>query len=478
MTQTPTVKGLVELLKPNNLFKSCSQDLLKFEVSGAYCDSRRYKPGGIFFCKGVDFRQEYLEDVFDKGCKVYIHEGGIGGGIEVTDIRKAMAKASKFAWGEPDKYLKIVGITGTKGKTTVACMVKQVIEQSGYKCGYIGTHHVSDGRHNYTTQNTTPESPELYEYLNSMRINDCDFCVMEVSSQALKYDRIGDMQIDIACITNVGIDHISDVEHPTVEDYVKSKFEIAHHAEKLVASRKPALVDDVQPYIDGCFANCTMEPIIYDAKGLEIELSLPGEFNKKNGLAALKICKLLGFDDDGIREILKNASVPGRMEVNESKDGRLIGIVDYAHTKESYELFFKSVNEKYLDSFKIAYFGASGGKAVARQIDLPKTISRFADFVIVTSDDPGSEDPAQLCERVASNLEMDNSTFLVEPNRDAACIRAFEIAGQALKAHDRVIVCALGKGDEDVCVAKPKDIPIIPDTVHVKQKIEEYNDSL
>ncbi len=203
-----------------------------------------------------------------------------------------------------------------------------------------------------------------------------------------------------------------------------------------------------------------------------------GEFNKSNASLAMTICELLGVDESVVRDTLKVAKVSGRMEITTSSDGRLVAVVDYAHTKESYEKFFSAIDERYLGYYKIAYFGASGGKATSRKVDLPKTASKYCNFIIITSDDPGDEDRRLLCDQVASHLELDSDHYLVEENRDLACEMAFKVAVEKLREHPHVIVCALGKGDEDVCIAKPQNIPIIPDTIHVKAMIEKYDEQL
>lgn len=478
MSNYPKLKEILSELDARGLLKNCPQDLREREVFGAYCDSRRYKRGGIFICKGRDFKDDYLDYVKNRGCEVYFHSGQVDGGIEVTDIRQAMAIISRIAWEKPDLNLKIIGITGTKGKTTVANFVKSVIDSAYQVCGMIGTHHVFDGAKHITTPNTTPEAPELYEYLSEMVKNRCTYCVMEISSQALKYDRLGDMDIDVACITNIGVDHISEVEHPSLEDYVNSKFLIQKLAKKVVISDHLPLVGDVEELVEKQLKSANSNFCAFGDTNNDIELEMIGKFNQDNARAAIKICELLGFDKELINRTIKTAKVPGRMEITPTRDGRLIGIVDYAHTKESYELFFSAINEKYRDAYKIVYFGSSGGKAVSRQVDLPMVASKYANFIIITSDDPGDEDPRILCEKVASHLELDESCFCIEENRDKACAEAFEVANNMLEKHATVVVCALGKGDEDVCVAKPHSIPIIPDTSHVKKMIEEYNERL
>ncbi len=474
-------------------------------VYGASCDSRNCNDKNIFFCKGKNFEKAYLEGAIDGGCKVFFYDEDTKSAVEpfvkisndeltfvkIDNMRRAMAITSRLAWGEPDRDLKIVGITGTKGKTTVATFVREALLKSGASCGFIGTHHVLDGKSDFTPPNTTPEAPLLYEYLHNMIENGCEYCVMEISSQGLKYDRVFGLNVDIGAIINVGIDHIAPVEHPSVEDYVASKFKISDLCENLVINEDLVLVPSVSELVKQQLGGLKERKNVYSYSkdDCDLELAMKGDFNKSNAACALKICELLGLDERQSKQAIKNTSVAGRMEITISKDKRLVGIVDYAHTRESYELFFNAINDDYKDSFVVAYFGASGGKALDRQVELPRTASKYCDFVIVTSDDPGPEDAGELADKVSLSLEgfvpfdperpSFNKRYITEPNRDVACELSFDVAIRILQSESdvaRVVVCSLGKGDEDVCVCAGDDIPIISDTKHVRDKIHEYDE--
>ena len=498
-------------------------------VRGAACNSADAFSGCMFVCKGENFKRDYLKDAIAQGTNLSLAPFSLAENLSLApickeanvpliltdDIRRAQAIASKVAWGAPDEKLTIVGITGTKGKTTVATFVEEAINGSknvpdlklfpvqGREnsclapiCGFIGTHRVFDGRDTFEPPNTTPEPPDLYRYLNAMVKNGCTHCVMEVSSQGLKYDRVYGLSLDVIAITNVGVDHIAPVEHPSIEDYVASKFKIADFARDLVLPRDIALVDEVQGLCEREMAkieaknekgardneNGARDKMVnylhfYD-EGLENKEKLPlqmlGAANQKNARCALSICEVLGLDEKGARDAICNTVVEGRMNVFVSADEKIVGIVDYAHTKESYELFFSDVKANFPDSFIVAYFGASGGKALQRCIDLPKTASKFCDYIIITTDDPGPENPAAVVNRCAENVAS-NVPFEKQVSRDDACARAFEVANKAVyekKTAPRAVVCALGKGAESVCVCSGRpDIPIVADTVAVREGV-------
>ncbi len=452
--------------------------ILANHVKGAFCDSRLVEPNSLFVCKGKNFKKEYLLAGINRGAKIALAPAEMELPevnipiIRAEDIRKAQAKASKIAWGRPDEKLAIVGITGTKGKTTVATFVEHAITEClDTKCGFIGTHRVFDGKSTFEPPNTTPEPPDLYRFLHTMDKNGCTHCVMEVSSQGLKYDRVLGLDLNVAAITNVGIDHIAPVEHPTLEDYVSSKFKIAELTDDLVVGKHLPLCEEVEELCVSEMEKLKEHNVTYfDMPKRKLPLQLLGDTNQKNAECALKICEVLGLDESKATKSICNTKVPGRMEVFKSEDGQLVGVVDYAHTLESYRLFFHDIKAQFPEYYTIAYFGVSGGKALQRYVDLPQTAAKFCDYIVITSDDPGTEDPAEVVEKCASNVPR-NVPFEKVVLRDEACERAFELAKNKIAEGEKVCVCALGKGNESVCVCTSGDIPIVPDSENVKKHV-------
>lgn len=459
------------------------------DVCGACCDSRAVEPGNIFICKGKNFKPEFLRSALEKGAVAVVCASGMGLDIPssvpcvvASDIRRAQAVASKVAWDFPDEKLAIVGITGTKGKTTTASFVKSAIEKCcGQQCGFVGTHHVFNGKDTIEPPNTTPEPPFLYCYLHEMVENGLKHCVMEISSQGLKYDRVWGLSVDVAALINVGIDHIAPIEHPSVEDYVASKFKIAGLSENLVVNKNLALLPEVERFVNEGICelqgNEDINLVTFSGDDFDGKLKMCGSYNKENAACALKICKLLGLDEQTSIEAISEVAVEGRMEVSTSKDGRLVGIVDYAHTKDSYLKFFEAVKEMYPGAFVITYFGCSSGKALRRQTELPEAAAANSDFVVVTSDEPFAEDPAEFAQKIVANLPSGTAHGVIS-NRDDACDFAFKKAEEVLKSdmNCECVVCALGKGSEDTCPCSTGDIAIIPDTKHVPQKIKEHDE--
>ena len=468
-----------------NLEKILEAKIQETHVKGAYCDSRIAEPDSLFICKGANFKKEYLTTAIERGAKIAIAPNNMELPrvniplLRFENIRVAQAIASKIAWGHPDEKLTIIGITGTKGKTTVATFVEHAIKDClKTKCGFIGTHRVFDGKNTFEPPNTTPEPPDLYRFLNSMVKNGCTHCVMEVSSQGLKYDRVLGLDLNVAAITNIGIDHIAPVEHPTLEDYASSKFKIADLSANLVVAKHLALCKEVEGLCKTEIEKLKKQSVTYfDMPKKPLDLKLMGITNQRNADCALKICNVLGLDNNKATEVICKTRVPGRMEVYESKDSRLVGIVDYAHTLESYELFFRAIKAQFTNHYIIAYFGVSGGKALQRYADLPQTAAKYCDYLIITSDDPGTEDPTDVVEKCAINVPRSVANKKIV-SRDAACERAFELAERQIDKGKNVCVCALGKGNESVCVCTNGDIPIVPDSENVKRHVLAHNDKI
>lgn len=506
---TKKLSDICKALKSENIdfkthlqYQKCNLD--NIEVNGAVCDSRLVKKGQIFIAKGDNFKMQFLNDALDRGASSFLFEGTNNkreflqiakekrvACIECSNIRRSMAIVSKEAYSFNNQDMVLVGITGTKGKTTVSTFVFDILrEVKQSKVGFIGTHKVFDGKSFCENDNTTPEPPELFGYLSKMKQNGCEYCVMEVSSQALKYERVFGLEFEVSAITNIGIDHISPVEHPNLEDYVQSKFKLVNLSKKLVLNKYLSLNKDVEDEILKCecdaLAKFKGEVVYFEYQGEQIDIALGGQFNQQNAQCALKICELLDGDEALAKKALKNSHVDGRMEVSTSKDGKFTCIVDYAHTKDSYELFFNEVKKNYPHAYIGAVFGASGGKASARCSELPSASVKFADLIMITSDDPGSENPKTVVDRVFENLERAKSNV----NRDVQVAhevnrnKAIEIAFDNLKElilknkTDEVVLCLLGKGSESECVCADGNIKIIPDSEMAKRIVKEYDKAI
>ena len=479
-----TLQSLVELLRGEGLLSRVERlDAADAtSVSGVDCDSRVAAPGHIFVCKGAAFKPAYLASAVDKGAVAYLCDETLAPALAAacpnvpalvaTDLRRAMAVASAVAWGRPDQHIGVLGITGTKGKSTVAYMLRHILDgdESGSGCGIMGSIDTYDGIEGFESVNTTPEAPDLWRHLANTRAASLPYMVMEVSSQALKYDRVVNLDIDVACFLNIGRDHISPVEHPSFEDYFESKLRIFDQARVAVVSLDMDHASEVLARAARCERVVTFSVAddaaqrgadvwasdirseggsiaftVHSARGeREMRVSMPGLFNVDNALAAIAMCEAVGVADERIVAGLAHVRVPGRMELLQTADPRVCALVDYAHNKLSYQRFFSSVSKEFAGRKVIALFGAPGDKAQERRRELPEEASRWADLIIYTEEDPAHERVEDICAELAANTP-EGQAYEVICDRPAAIARAAEVA---FAAPEGAVVCLLAKGDE------------------------------
>ena len=479
-----TLQSLVELLRGEGLLSRVERlgAADATSVSGVDCDSRVAAPGHIFVCKGAAFKPAYLASAVDKGAVAYLCDETLAPALAAactnvpalvaTDLRRAMAVASAVAWGRPDQHIGVLGITGTKGKSTVAYMLRHILDgdESGSGCGIMGSIDTYDGIEGFESVNTTPEAPDLWRHLANTRAASLPYMVMEVSSQALKYDRVVNLDIDVACFLNIGRDHISPVEHPSFEDYFESKLRIFDQARVAVVSLDMDHASEVLARAARCERVVTFSVAddaaqrgadvwasdirseggsiaftVHSARGeREMRVSMPGLFNVDNALAAIAMCEAVGVADERIVAGLAHVRVPGRMELLQTADPRVCALVDYAHNKLSYQRFFSSVSKEFAGRKVIALFGAPGDKAQERRRELPEEASRWADLIIYTEEDPAHERVEDICAELAANTP-EGQAYEVICDRPAAIARAAEVA---FAAPEGAVVCLLAKGDE------------------------------
>ncbi|MBR3234902.1 MAG: UDP-N-acetylmuramoyl-L-alanyl-D-glutamate--2,6-diaminopimelate ligase [Atopobiaceae bacterium] len=479
-----TLGDLVELLDEQGLLAHHTPlgEAANTPVTGADCDSRVAAQGHVFVCKGAAFKPAYLLSAVEKGAIAYLCDEALSADLAqacpqvpalvATNLRKAMAKLSAEAWGHPDRDINIVGITGTKGKSTVAYMLRHILDgpDAGSGTGVLGSIDTYDGIESFESVNTTPESPDLWRHLANVRDSGLGTMVMEVSSQALKYDRVNDLEIDVACFLNIGRDHISPIEHPNFEDYFASKLRIFDQARVAVVGLDMDHANDVLEAAQRCDRVVTFSVadgqttsaadvwasdvrsedggitfVVHSARGTRsMHVSMPGLFNVDNALAAIAICEELGIDDERICYGLAHVRVPGRMELLQTADPNVCALVDYAHNKLSYQRFFASVSKEFAGRQIIALFGAPGDKAQERRRELPEEASRWADLIIYTEEDPAHERTEDICAQMAANTP-EGQAFEVICDRPDAIARAVEAA---FAAPQGAVVCLLAKGDE------------------------------
>ena len=440
------------------------------EVRGIKNDSRRVQPGDLFFCisGAVSDGHKYAQDVAAKGASVIVCEKDVQVPETVTVVRVessryAMGKISSAFYGKPSEQMTVIGLTGTKGKTTTTYMIREMLERAGIKTGLVGTIEILDGANKIPAENTTPESMVLHKYMKDMVDNGCKAVVMEVSSQGLMLDRVAGVDFDYGIFTNLSKDHIGPNEHASFEEYRDWKA-------KLFTLCKTGIfnVDDKNAGYMMERADC--EKITYgmrehadycanDVKlycengvlGIQYALSgslsgqmvvdLPGEFSVHNSLAAIAVADLMHVPVADIQTILKQIKVRGRVEMIPISDAFTL-MIDYAHNAmalESLLTALRAYNPKRL----VTLFGCGGNRSKDRRFEMGEVSGNMADFTIITSDNPRDEEPAAIMEDIVTGMKKTTGSYVAIEDRKEAIRYAI------LHAQPGDVIVLAGKGHED-----------------------------
>lgn len=442
------------------------------EIENIESDSRKVTKNGLFFAiKGfaVD-GTDYINSAVENGAiAVVIEDEKDIKKIEkinditvalVPDIRKAMAISACNFYDNPSKKLRLVGVTGTKGKTTTTFMVKEILEKQGYKVGLIGTiaNYIGEVCLGDSSR-TTPESIELQKLFARMVEEKCQVAVMEVSSQSLKLDRVYGCDFDIGVFTNFSEDHISEHEHPDMEDYFKSKCKLFDMCKIAFINVDDLYGEKLKKIIPCEFAtygidnscnllakDITITNSYVDFKvkltdrNERVKVDIPGRFTVYNALAAISIALKLGCSSENIKEALLEIKVPGRSELVPNKKGLTI-MIDYAHSPESLENILSAV-KSYTRGKVISVFGCGGDRDTSKRAIMGEISGRIADYTIITSDNPRTEKPELIVEEIESGMKKTNGKYEVVVDRIEAIKTAINMAGKT-----DIIVLA-GKGHE------------------------------
>ena len=457
----------------------------KCEIEDICFDSRKAGTGSLFFClKGYKTDGHlYAPDAYDRGCRAFVTERILdlpddAVQISVDNSRSFLSAVSDAFYGYPSKKIKLIGITGTKGKTSTSIYIREVLSRSGLKCGYIGTLGVITDDETFSTNNSTPESCDINRYLSSMIEKGYSHCVIEVSSQALKYYRVDDMDFDTVAFTNLYPDHISPAEHPDFDDYAASKkklFTMFSPRFVIVNSDDPFteyMLEDtdrsscqiirygIDNYSD--YSASSVCSFIEDStlgvdfkvhhlgEDYDFRLMSPGVFSAYNALCAAAVCGCYGVSCEALSKIICNVTIPGRFETVKTSLP-VIFILDYAHNGISLTKalsLLKSYNPKRL----ICVFGSIGGRAFDRRQDLAKAASEYADLSIITSDNPDFEDPQAILLEIEKHFDLRKEHVLI-PDRSEAVRFAVK------NSEKGDIVLFAGKGHEDYQIIQGKKIP-------------------
>ena len=497
MSSNHTIREFVESFRDAGILGAApSGDVLDTAVAKITYDSKAAEEGTLFFCKGVHFKEQYLLDSIEQGAVGYVAEAPYPNVpaevpfVQVTDMRLAMALAANLAYDEVWRRLDTAGITGTKGKSTTTYYVKFILDEAMAEAGkpesaILSTIENYDGVERVESRRTTPETFELHDHMNNAVSCGITNLVMEVSSQALKYHRTYGVVFDVGAMLNVEEDHISAIEHPTVEDYVDSKMIIFRQCRTAVINKACRYFERAMKEAQ---ASSTVEKIVVfgideEGKGIDLTagitgitkpvvqligydlsptrknitfkakeegafddsftINMPGLFNVENALAAIAICHELGIGIPEIQKGLFKAHVDGRMEVFSDPDERCLVIVDYAHNKMSMQALFDAVRRDYSDRKIVICYGCPGKKALGRRKELSDIAGKYADHIIITEEDPGEEDLMKICNEIAEHVAATgNKNYEIIPDRREAIEKAITVYG------DNAVVLLTAKGRE------------------------------
>lgn len=410
-----------------------SGDILTKTIECLTYDTREITENALFICKGAHFKEDYLNFAMENGALCFVSEKEYAkqNGILVSNIRKAMPiLASLFYDNAPSKIIS-VGITGTKGKSTVTYYIRAILDlymkaNKKMPCAVISSIDTYDGVINKESHITTPEAVEFYQHFNNAYESGITHLVTEISSQALKYDRVSGVNFDVAVFTNIGTDHISPVEHSDFEDYFNSKLKIfdfcktacinseSDYADRIIetAKGKADIITYGKNEDDTIYCSSiekSGDGFVFHVRTPDFEddfcITMPGIFNVSNALCAIAVCHILGIDKKYIAEGLKIARVSGRMQVYKSKDEKIAVIVDYAHNKMSFNALYNTVGIEYPDYSVISVFGCPGCKAHLRRVDLAEEADEHSDYIVITEEDSGEEPFESIANDIASNIK-------------------------------------------------------------------------
>ena len=433
------------------------------DITSICYDSRKAEKGCLFFCiTGFETDgHRYAPMAEEKGAAAIVVTRFLDGigipQVKVPDDRKAMALISENFYGKPYEKLTVIGITGTKGKTSTSYMVKSILEKAGHKTGLIGTISYMIGDKVIPAAHTTPEAPELQKMLREMLDDGADSVVMEVSSSALVFDRVYGMHFDAGVYTNLSQDHL-DI-HKDFEHYAKAKQMLFGISGKSIINTDDAWSGTMKEGVKGELltyslmgdADFAAKDIRLDVSGTEftlgwngnekkIDLMIPGRFMVYNALAAAAACLSLGVDiEDVASGILDVKGVAGRFEKLDTKGRDFSVILDYAHTPDSLKNILESVRH-FSKGRVVCLFGCGGNRDRAKRPKMGEITEELADLAIVTTDNPRFEEPGDIINEILSGMKKDN--HVVIENRLEAIKYALDNARK-----DDIIILA-GKGHE------------------------------
>lgn len=483
--------------KLNSLLERLDHQVIQgrtdIEITDLVYDSRKLCKGCLFVCiKGtVTDGHTFAAEAAEMGAaavlvqeEVKVPEGVTV--IRVKDTRWGLALVSAAWFHHPAEELKVIGVTGTKGKTTTTYMVKSILENAGYKVGLIGTIEAIIGDEVIPASNTTPESYIVQQYFRKMVEQGCQCVVMEVSSQGLMMHRTAGFQFEIGIFTNIEPDHIGPNEHESFEEYMVCKGLLFQQCRTGIVN-----IDDA--HWEHVLKNHTCEletfgfskeadlraentrlisrpgylGVAYQARGLvdmDVEIDVPGKFSVYNSLTAIAICRHFNVTQEDMKKALKAAKVKGRIEMIKVSDDFTL-MIDYAHNAMSLESLLTSLKE-YRPKRLVSLFGCGGNRSKLRRYEMGEVSGRLADLTIITSDNPRFENPQEIIDDIKVGMAKTKGNYVEITDRKEA-IKYAIMHGQP----GDVIVLA-GKGHEDYQEIKGKKYPM-DERVLIQEVLQE-----
>ena len=448
---------LKELVKDIKCTISKNPDV---EIKGIAYDSRKVKEGYLFVAiKGFETDgHKYIESALKNGAVAVLGEDDIKDDfsyVKVENSRRALAICAAQFYEHPERKLKIIGITGTNGKTTTSYLIRQILMLKGIRCDLIGTNQTIIGDEEIESNRTTPESLDLFELFSKMADCGGEYVVMEVSSHSLELDRVYGVEFETSVLTNITQDHLD--FHKTMQNYAKAKAKLfamskscainldSDYAELCLENAKKAVTYSIKKDAQICAGNIVMSErgvifdIVRDGKSVQMRLGIPGEFSVYNALSAICVCFNIGMDTEDIQKGLVLAkSVKGRIEVVHTSTPYTI-IIDYAHTPDGLCNIISAVRG-FAKKRVITVFGCGGNRDAGKRPKMGAVAEELSDIAIVTSDNPRCEKPEDIIKDILGGMKRDNHEVI--PSRREAIKRAMAIAEEG------DIIILAGKGHE------------------------------
>jgi len=448
------------------------------EITSITCDSRRVEPGCLFVCivgTAVD-GHIYAEAAQTAGAAAVVvqRDMGLHTQLVAENTRMAWAQICANWFGHPASRLKMIGITGTNGKTTTTTLIKSMLEYAGHKVGLIGTIHNLIGDRVLPARHTTPDPYDLQSLLALMVVEGCDYCVMEVSSHALHQRRVAGCVYELGVFTNLTQDHLD--YHGTMENYMLAKKELFSLSRAGIVNMDDAWADAVSEGVPcplttysakNDAADYVARNVRYRADGVDfglvgigkigrVNMKIPGQFSVYNGLCAATVCLALGMEFDTVVTALSAAEgVKGRAEVVPTGRDFTV-VIDYAHTPDGLDNICRTLKECCAGRL-VTLFGCGGDRDKTKRPLMGAVAADLSDYLVVTSDNPRSEDPAAIIEDIVAGLKDKTTPYTVVENR----VEAIHWAIAHAQPGDTVLLA--GKGHETYQI-------LADETIHLDER--------